>query len=127
MFSNEVAASRAVGTSVRLVVDGQVVRTAIGSDSETLDGNGWDVRNLQGKTARIALADNNTGGWSHIIADQFSLSDTPARPTIQRAYWVDYGKDNNAGVTFDDAPAGRRVMIAWMNNWEYCGSIPTDP
>lgn len=127
MFSDEAAAPRAVDTSVRLVVDGQVVRTATGSDSETLDWNGWDVRSLQGKSARIVLADNNTGGWGHILADQFSLSDTPARSSVQRAHWVDYGKDNYAGVTFNDAPAGRRVMIGWMNNWEYAGSIPTDP
>ncbi|MFC7596469.1 GH32 C-terminal domain-containing protein [Terrabacter sp. GCM10028922] len=127
MFSDEAAAPRAVDTSVRLVVDGQVVRTATGSDSETLDWNGWDVRGLQGKSARIVLADNNTGGWGHILADQFSLSDTPARSSVQRAHWVDYGKDNYAGVTFNNAPAGRRVMIGWMNNWEYAGSIPTDP
>ena len=127
MFADEAAAPRAVDTSVRLVVDGEVVRSATGSDSETLDWNGWDVRSLQGKTARIVLADNNTGGWGHILADQFSLSDTPARSSVQRAHWVDYGKDNYAGVTFNDAPAGRRVMIGWMNNWEYSGSIPTDP
>jgi levanase len=127
MFSDEAAAPRAVDTSVRLVVAGQVVRSATGSDSETLDWNGWDVRDLQGKTARIVLADNNTGGWGHLLADQFSLSDTPARSSVQRAHWVDYGKDNYAGVTFNDGPAGRRVMIGWMNNWEYSGSIPTDP
>jgi levanase len=127
MFSDEAAAPQAVDTSVRLEVDGQVVRSATGSDSEALDWNGWDVRSLQGKTARIVLADNNTGGWGHILADQFSLSDTPARSGVQRAHWVDYGKDNYAGVTFNDAPAGRRVMIGWMNNWDYSGSIPTDP
>ncbi|YCH19655.1 GH32 C-terminal domain-containing protein [Arthrobacter sp. D1-29] len=127
VFSDEAAAARAVDTSVRLVVDGQVVRNATGSDSETLDWNGWDVSSLEGKTARIVVADNNTGGWGHILADQFSLSDTPARSSVQRAHWVDYGKDNYAGVTFDDAPADRRVMIGWMNNWNYSGSIPTDP
>nr|WP_270889189.1 glycoside hydrolase family 32 protein [Pedococcus sp. 5OH_020] len=127
MFSDEAAKPRAVDTSVRLVVDGQVVRSATGSDSEMLDWQGWDVRDLAGKTARIVLADNNTGGWGHILADQFSLSSTPARSTVQRAHWVDYGKDNYAGVTFNDVPGHRRVMVGWMNNWNYAGSIPTDP
>jgi levanase len=127
MFSDEAASPRAVDTSVRLVVDGQVVRSATGSDSETLDWTGWDVRNLAGKSARIVLADNNTGGWGHVLADQFSLSSTPARSSVQRAHWVDYGKDDYAGVTVNDAPGGRRVMIGWMNNWEYSGSIPTYP
>jgi levanase len=127
MFADEAAPPRAVDTSVRLVVDGEVVRTATGSDGETLDWQSWDVRDLAGKTARIVLADNNTGGWGHLLADQFSLSSTPAQSSLQRAHWVDYGKDNYAGVTFNDAPAGRRVIIGWMNNWEYSGSIPTDP
>jgi len=41
--------------------------------------------------------------------------------------YVDYGKDYYAGVTFNNVPAsdGRRVMIAWANNWSYAGSIPT--
>jgi fructan beta-fructosidase len=127
VFSDQPVAPRATDTSVRLVVDGEVVRHTTGADSESLDWHSWDVRALQGKTARIVLADNNTGGWGHILADQFSLSDTPAQSSVQRAHWVDYGKDNYAGVTFNDAPADRRVMIGWMNNWEYAGSIPTDP
>ncbi|MBC9729372.1 hypothetical protein [Streptomyces sp. TRM68367] len=102
-------------------------QTATGSDVEALDWTSWDVRSLQGKTARIVLADNNTGGWGHLLADQFSLWGTPATSGFQRAHWVDYGKDNYAGVTFNNAPAGRWVMIGWMNNWDYSGSIPTDP
>ena len=40
---------------------------------------------------------------------------------------VDYGRDFYAGVTFNNVPKNRRIMIAWMNNWQYAGSIPTDP
>ena len=71
-FSTMAAAPRAVDTSVRLVVNGQVVRSATGSDSETLDWASWNVADLQGKTAHIELVDNNTGGWGHVLADQFS-------------------------------------------------------
>jgi fructan beta-fructosidase len=41
--------------------------------------------------------------------------------------YVDFGKDYYAGVTFNGMPTtdGRRVMIAWANNWSYAGSIPT--
>ena len=41
--------------------------------------------------------------------------------------WFDYGKDNYAGITWDNIPEknGRRIQIAWMNNWEYAGVIPT--
>ncbi|WP_395244629.1 GH32 C-terminal domain-containing protein [Agromyces sp. MMS24-K17] len=126
-FSPEPAAPRAVDTSVRLVVENEVARTATGADSETLDWRSWNLSDLQGKTAHIEVVDNNTGGWGHILADQFSLSTVAAKSTIQRAHWLDYGKDNYAGVTFNNAPGDKRILIGWMNNWDYAGSIPTSP
>lgn len=41
--------------------------------------------------------------------------------------WLDYGKDNYAGVTWADIPEkdGRRIFIGWMNNWQYANQIPT--
>lgn len=38
--------------------------------------------------------------------------------------WMDYGKDHYATVTFDNAPDGRHVAIAWMNNWQYTSQVP---
>lgn len=39
--------------------------------------------------------------------------------------WMDYGKDHYATVSFDNAPDGRRVVIAWMSNWQYANQVPT--
>jgi levanase/fructan beta-fructosidase len=41
--------------------------------------------------------------------------------------WLDWGRDYYAAVSFSDAPHNRRLMIAWMNNWEYANHIPTSP
>ncbi|MBD1539039.1 glycoside hydrolase family 32 protein [Arthrobacter sp. S13_S34] len=41
--------------------------------------------------------------------------------------WLDWGRDYYAAVSFSDAPDNRRLMIAWMNNWEYANQIPTTP
>ncbi|MFJ8629558.1 GH32 C-terminal domain-containing protein [Streptomyces sp. NPDC093568] len=70
-------------TAVELLVDGQVVRSATGKDNEALNWASWDVGGLAGKTARIRIVDDNTGGWGHINVDHVMLSDTQARPVSQ--------------------------------------------
>ena len=39
--------------------------------------------------------------------------------------WMDYGKDHYATVSFYNAPADRRVVLAWMSNWQYGNVVPT--
>lgn len=40
---------------------------------------------------------------------------------------LDAGRDFYAGITFENAPDGRRVMIGWMSNWRYAHDVPTSP
>lgn len=114
-------------TSVNLLVDGEVVRSATGSNSETLDWTSFDLRPYAGKKARIQVVDMNTAGWGHVLVDQFTEADKPAKSVVQRADWADYGKDYYAAVSWENAPGGKRYMIGWMNNWDYGQSIPTSP
>jgi fructan beta-fructosidase len=58
-----------------------------------------------------------TGNWD---GKEFIADDVNTR-------WIDYGRDNYAGVTFNDAPNNRRIFIGWMNNWEYANNLPTTP
>ena len=39
--------------------------------------------------------------------------------------WLDWGRDYYAAVSFSGLADGRRIMIGWMNNWDYAGSTPT--
>lgn len=126
-FSDSPAGPRDTQTTVNLVVDGQVVRTATGNDSESLDWASWDLADLQGKDARIRIVDHSSGGWGHVLADQFMLASAPAKNGTERADWLDYGRDNYAGVTFNGLPMEQRVLIAWMNNWQYANDVPTSP
>lgn len=41
--------------------------------------------------------------------------------------WTNYGKDFYAGVTWNGTPDGRRLMIAWSDNWQYRDVLPTYP
>ncbi|MFD9133236.1 GH32 C-terminal domain-containing protein [Streptomyces bottropensis] len=114
-------------SSVNLVVDGQVVRSATGADSETLDWASFDMRPYLGRKAQIQLVDMNTGGWGHILADQFTAAGAPALSVLRRAHWADYGKDYYAAVSWENTPGSKRHMIGWMSNWDYAGATPTSP
>lgn len=36
----------------------------------------------------------------------------------------DHGRDCYAAVSFADAPDGRRIVLGWMNNWDYAAAVP---
>lgn len=40
--------------------------------------------------------------------------------------WLDYGMDNYAGVTWSNT-GDRKILIGWMNNWQYAGAVPCSP
>ncbi|WP_052207070.1 glycoside hydrolase family 32 protein [Sinomonas humi] len=41
--------------------------------------------------------------------------------------WLDFGRDYYATVSFNSAPDDRRILVGWMNNWDYARSLPTSP
>jgi len=127
MLTDQAAVPRSDETTVNLVVDGKVVRTATGANSEVLDWASWNVAEFRGREARIRIVDNNRFGWGHILADEFTASPQPAKPRIDSYDWLDYGRDYYASVSFGNMPEDKRVMLGWMNNWDYANSIPTFP
>ncbi|PPS73838.1 MULTISPECIES: glycoside hydrolase family 32 protein [Streptomyces] len=127
VMSDSPAPRASLETSVNLVVDGKVVRSATGTDNETLDWASFDMRPFAGQKAQIQIRDMNTGGWGHVLADRFTAAGKPAESVVQRADWADYGKDYYAAVSWENAPGGKRYMIGWMNNWDYGQSVPTSP
>ena len=72
----------------------------------------------------------NPGGPSGGSATQYFVGDfdghkftCESKPEVTK--WMDYGKDHYATVTFDNAPNGRHVALAWMSNWQYANQVPT--
>ncbi len=110
-------------TTVSLWVDGKLVKSDTGGNSEVLAWRSWNVAGYLGHTAKIQIVDNNTGSWGHILVDHIVFSEQPK----QVANWIDFGADYYASVTWNGLAADKRIGIGWQSNWNYAGSTPTSP
>lgn len=78
----------------------------------------------------ILFVSVNPGGVTGGSGTQFFIGDWNGKEFVAddlTTRWLDYGRDNYAGVTFSDAPDNRRIYLGWMNNWEYAKEIPANP
>lgn len=50
-----------------------------------------------------------------------------AAAALRECLWLDWGRDCYASVSFNNVPDGRRIIIGWMNNWDYANHLPTAP
>jgi levanase/fructan beta-fructosidase len=83
-----------------------------------------------GKEKWMLICNINPGGPFGGSATQYFVGDfdghrftCESKPEVTK--WMDYGKDHYATVSFDNAPDGRHVAIAWMSNWQYANQVPT--
>ena len=78
----------------------------------------------------VLIASLNPGGYQIGSGTQYFIGDWNGKEFIAddtHTRWLDYGRDNYAGVTFNDAPNNKRIFLGWMSNWEYANKVPTDP
>ena len=78
----------------------------------------------------VLICNINPGGPFGGSATQYFVGDFDGRkftcesmPKVTK--WMDYGKDHYATVSFYNAPDNRRVVLAWMSNWQYANQVPT--
>lgn len=100
-------------------------------------GGVWECPDLMKMKVRgtdkekwMLICNINPGGPFGGSATQYFVGDfdghkftCDSKPEVTK--WMDYGKDHYATVTFDNAPEGRRVAVAWMSNWQYANQVPT--
>ena len=88
------------------------------------------VNNNPDEIKWVLFVSVNPGGITGGSGTHYFIGDWNGREFIaddRTTRWLDYGRDNYAGVTFNDAPSNRRIYIAWMNNWDYAKAIPANP
>lgn len=90
------------------------------------------------ETKWVLIQSLNPGGPNGGSGTQYFIGDFDGRSFTadpkfltevknKNGVWIDYGKDNYAGVTWNNIPQkdGRRLMIGWMSNWNYATVVPT--
>lgn len=83
------------------------------------------------QTKWVLLLNINPGGPNGGSANQYFTGEFDGHTFVadtKETRWVDYGRDNYAGVTWSDVPKedGRRIFIGWMSNWNYAQVVPTE-
>ena len=68
---------------LRLLIDGKDVRRAAGRGGGAMRRDAFDVREFQGKKARLQIVDDATGGWGHTTVDHIVFSDRPIHESPQ--------------------------------------------
>jgi len=63
-------------------------------------------------------------GTQYFIGDFDGRNFTSENPQ-DTILWADYGADYYAPQSWSDEPHARRIMLGWMNNWQYANLIPT--
>ena len=87
----------------------------------------------------VLLQSINPGGPNSGSATQYFVGDFDGKKfTIddsflndvkeQKGLWIDYGRDNYAGVTWSNISDvdGRKLFMGWMSNWDYAQKVPTE-
>lgn len=99
-------------------------------------GGVWECPDLfpltyQGKTKWVLLVSINPGGPNGGSATQYFIGDFDGKTfkpdALPYPLWIDYGRDNYAGVTWSNIPEadGRTIFIGWMSNWDYANQVPS--
>ncbi|WP_405384355.1 glycoside hydrolase family 32 protein [Maribacter sp. LLG6340-A2] len=67
-------------------------------------------------------APNGGSGTQYFIGD---FDGTTFTTEQTKNKWIDLGRDNYAGVTYNNTPNNERIFIGWMSNWDYARDTPT--
>jgi hypothetical protein len=126
----------AAALHVDLEVDGAVVCSATGDNSEQLSWRSWEVHQWAGKQARVRLVDHASGGWGHLGVDQVVLSANrepgaaggPFKPGSTTAVrWGDWTLSMrlhaSAGHSID-CTCGRGLPYVWLECTDLDVRIP---
>lgn len=110
-------------------------------------GGVWECPNLfplaldndESKTKWVMLLGLNPGGPPGTVGSgtqyfigsfdgtTFVADDESVYPGNKTSNWMDWGPDYYAATSYNGLPGADRIVIGWMNNWQYGEKIPASP
>ena len=93
-------------TCINLVLDDKVVLSATGKNSNRMEPDRFDVRKWAGKTAKLAIVDNEKGPWGNIGVDEIVFTDEAGGTPAALAGLEDFGTMGLAILERDDGGQG---------------------
>lgn len=76
----------------------------------------------------VLICNLNPGGPFGGSAAQYFVGSFDGKKFVNESptqtKWMDWGKDNYATVTWNNAPDGRCIALGWMSNWQYANNVP---
>jgi len=122
-------------TCVQLVVNGAVVKTAVGQQDATLRWTQWNVSAYVGKTAQLVVRDTTQAGWGFVLCSYIVATNNAAgasslyttaftAPSAIVTNWSDWMLDFSETDGYGDSQAvtlARGVPFTWAR---YTGVYP---
>jgi len=90
------------------------------------------------ETKWVLIQSLNPGGYNGGSGTQYFVGDFDGKTFTpeenmknleeKHNFWIDFGRDNYAGVTWANIPDddGRKLFMGWMSNWLYAQEVPTE-
>ena len=97
-------------TCLNLIIDGRIVRTETGQNSERLEPCRWDIVEFAGKQAILQIVDKNTGGWGHIMIDRIVQTDQEMPALTSMEYICP-----SVSTRFMHIPISSDARTVWVN------------
>ncbi|MBW3545422.1 MAG: GH32 C-terminal domain-containing protein, partial [Bacteroidetes bacterium] len=128
----------------KMPVEGGNEETPTGSSSPSSANKGLGVpddqlkSNTSSEEKWVLLVSINPGGPNGGSATQYFVGNFDGSKFVadkmfldaagNKGIWIDWGRDNYAGVTWSNIPEddGRRLFMGWMSNWQYANVVPTE-
>ncbi len=106
-------------TCINLLVDGQVVLSATGRNSNEMASVTWDLKPFDKREAQIEIVDEERGSWGNIGVDHFVFEDdrTKARPSDEELI-ADFAVIHEVDET---------LLRHWVKHLRHAATDPLDP